>query len=535
MDFTTLLAGGSIAGLAVGLVTGFWAKIKTWILFLCSLVVEDVELGTNETAQMLLGYLLSNCKRSGLYSRFYNVTGLYDKSKRNLYVQVPAEVLGLRNVLFWYNRRPVILIRETKKVGGPTSNSTQIDCYLRFIRGTIDVDKLLKEAVAYHVKTEYLQMEDLSLQKTHANNRFYIKYYRASRAKTDGKDKAAEVDNGGKRTLDGSYGAGVYAQIYGDWAKSPSLRLIHDQPSVLSAHRKPAENNLERLYYPDEVLNLIAEMKYWLTTKLWHQAKRIPWKRGWLLHGVPGTGKTALVRAFSQDLDLPVHVFELTSMSNADFIAAWADMKTHTPCVALLEDFDNVFNGRTNRSAMASPMTMGARRHKKTGDAETAADFSGSSIPSSTLVDSTDKLGVDDEEGLSSMFGGGGYFLTFDTFLNVLDGIEQADGIFTVITTNDLTKIDPALGVSANEPGVDSTMSTRPGRIDRVIHLTYMLPEHKIDLATWILSDFPELLADVTAEVLANPKVKETPAQFQEKCSRLALQEKFRRSIKEQS
>ena len=36
--------------------------------------------------------------------------------------------------------------------------------------------------------------------------------------------------------------------------------------------------------------------------------------------------------------------------------------------------------------------------------------------------------------------------LTFDCLLNCLDGVERSDGIFTIITTNDIAKVDPALG-----------------------------------------------------------------------------------------
>ena len=47
------------------------------------------------------------------------------------------------------------------------------------------------------------------------------------------------------------------------------------------------------------------------------------------------------------------------------------------------------------------------------------------------------------------------------------DGIERADGLCVVITTNRLEKVDRALG----RPDERNIMSTRPGRIDRVLEL----------------------------------------------------------------
>ena len=82
--------------------------------------------------------------------------------------------------------------------------------------------------------------------------------------------------------------------------------------------------------------------------------------------------------------------------------------------------------------------------------------------------------------------------LTFDCLLNCLDGVERADGIFTIITTNDITKIDPALGQPRKLPdGTTEFISTRPGRIDKAVELTYMEPADKKRMAGRILGEYP--------------------------------------------
>ena len=103
--------------------------------------------------------------------------------------------------------------------------------------------------------------------------------------------------------------------------------------------------------------------------------------------------------------------------------------------------------------------------------------------------------------------------LTFDCLLNCISGIKQSDGVILIITTNHIEHIDPALGIP-NEHGI----SSRPGRIDKVIHLGLMEKEQRLQLANHILSDFPELVDNIVSEGEG-----ETAAQFQHRCAGIAL------------
>jgi len=114
--------------------------------------------------------------------------------------------------------------------------------------------------------------------------------------------------------------------------------------------------------------------------------------------------------------------------------------------------------------------------------------------------------------------------LTFDCLLNCLDGVERSDGVFTIITTNAIDKIDNALGQPRRLPdGSVEFISTRPGRIDKAIELTYMEPEDKKRLAQRILGDYPAEHAAMLEFVGRYPDLQETPAQFQERCGQIAL------------
>lgn len=176
------------------------------------------------------------------------------------------------------------------------------------------------------------------------------------------------------------------------------------------------------------------------------------------------TGKTATARAMGQELNMPIFVFDLATMTNQDFNENWHMMMNDSPCFALLEDIDGVFEGRKN-IASDGKMNQG---------------------------------------------------LTFDSLLNTLDGVENTDGVFLLVTSNHLDKIDPALGNPYN--GDDNEISTRPGRINRIIEFKHLDEAGRIKMAERIFKGFDRSCWE---HLLSNEK--DTGAQFQERCCHLAM------------
>lgn len=469
MDIWNYLAGGA----ALGLIAGFWGRIKEVVWKVVSLFIQRIEIESEAGHDALIAHLVAHFPRSKLYERVYGAWHEYHRDGR--YGLVAYERFGLRNVVFWNGRWPFLfsnaLEQKGKTAKGSGENSASSDAAkvystLTFLRGTLDLERMLAEACAACNQLSWT-VEGAEAQ---AKNRFVI-HYLPPRG-----DQNEEHDHG-------SNGLAWYQQYY--------YRLLNVKPEQLGKAPDHRGSALGNLIFPQRIKDLIAEIALWRNNRAWYFDKVIPWKRGWLLYGPPGTGKTALARAFAEDLNLPIYVFNLVEMSNQELVRAWTGLQVNVPCIALIEDIDNVFHGRENVSRKSGFIPL-IFTQKKNDDAESP------SKPHTPL--------------------------TFDCLLNCLDGVDRSDGIFTIITTNDISKVDPALGQPRRLPdGTIEFISTRPGRIDKAVELSYMEPAAKKLMARRILAAYPKHYRQMLEFIDRYPELAETPAQFQERCGQIAL------------
>lgn len=217
---------------------------------------------------------------------------------------------------------------------------------------------------------------------------------------------------------------------------------------------KDYDSFLKSYILDDELLEIEQEIKMWLELKDWYKNKGLVWRRGYLTHGRPGVGKTVFVRTIGTKFNLPIFRFDLSSMTNKDFIENWERIGLEAPCIVLIEDVDAVFNKRENISKL--------------------------------------------ENGLS-----------FDCFLNVISGAMPAEGVLLFITTNKIETLDSAIA------NLDNGMASRPGRVDKIIEVKNLSLNKKEELAKLILDDFPEEVGSVMlgAENLTNAQFTEKCSQ----------------------
>ncbi|XP_068103207.1 mitochondrial chaperone BCS1 [Hyperolius riggenbachi] len=148
---------------------------------------------------------------------------------------------------------------------------------------------------------------------------------------------------------------------------------------------------------------IIQDVKGFIGNPKWYIDRGIPYRRGYLLYGPPGCGKSSFITALAGELEYSICLMSLSDNSLSD------DRLNHLLSVApqqsiiLLEDVDAAFVSRD--LAKQSPTSY---------------------------------------QGMGR--------LTFSGLLNALDGVASTEARIVFMTTNHIDRLDPAL--------------IRPGRVD---------------------------------------------------------------------
>lgn len=161
---------------------------------------------------------------------------------------------------------------------------------------------------------------------------------------------------------------------------------------------------LSKVIFGQEHLQLVENMRDFLDPETQKEFAELgqPYRRGYLLHGPPGTGKSTFSHSLASEFSLDIYIADLTSVDDQALRILFNRLPRK--CVILLEDVDAT---STNRS----------------GGSQTPVKNSG---PKNTV-------------SLSGL-------------LNVIDGVASPEGRVLIMTTNHPEKLDAAL--------------IRPGRID---------------------------------------------------------------------
>ncbi|MEO0625160.1 MAG: AAA family ATPase [Pseudomonadota bacterium] len=138
----------------------------------------------------------------------------------------------------------------------------------------------------------------------------------------------------------------------------------------------------------DRVERLLADLRWFYGAQDWYADRGVPWRRGYLLHGPPGTGKSTAIRALASELGLDIALLDLGQAGLTDDQLREGLACAPARSLVALEDVDAVFKGRSDA-------------------ARTGVSFSG--------------------------------------LLNAIDGIAAQEGRALFMTTNHPERLDPAL------------------------------------------------------------------------------------------
>jgi mitochondrial chaperone BCS1 len=146
---------------------------------------------------------------------------------------------------------------------------------------------------------------------------------------------------------------------------------------------------LASVFLPDGIADtIVSDIGSFCASQAWYAERGIPWRRGYLLYGIPGSGKTSLIMALAGHFRMNLHILNLGNHYLTDDTLMSLMSRVPARSLILLEDVDAAFNHRN-----------------KASDSK----------------------------------------LTFSGLLNALDGAGAKDGSLVFMTTNHVEDLDPAL------------------------------------------------------------------------------------------
>ncbi|XP_038985342.1 AAA-ATPase At4g25835-like [Phoenix dactylifera] len=172
---------------------------------------------------------------------------------------------------------------------------------------------------------------------------------------------------------------------------------------------------------------LLADLSAFAAGRDFYRRTGRPWKRGYLLHGPPGSGKSSLIAAMANHLRYDVYDLELTRVSHNSDLRSLL-IQTNNRSLIVIEDIDCSLEltGDRRRSTKSTTATSDARSRKKRQRLQSYEDS-----------DSINDGCGDDSDGRVTLSG----------LLNFTDGLWSCCGEERIIvfTTNYADGVDPAL------------------------------------------------------------------------------------------
>ncbi|KAG2004490.1 mitochondrial chaperone BCS1 [Coprinopsis cinerea AmutBmut pab1-1] len=180
---------------------------------------------------------------------------------------------------------------------------------------------------------------------------------------------------------------------------------------------------------------IVSDVKDFVSSGDWYRARGIPFRRGYLLHGPPGTGKTSIVGAIAGELGLDVYCLALSARDLDDEKLSKLVNRVPPQSILLIEDID--------AAVSPAPRQHGARNENPHVN----------SPPGPMGPDSAPVMGPGQVDNSEAPRTG----VTLAGLLNALDGVDSAEGRILFATTNYPDRLDSAI--------------KRPGRMDRHFYI----------------------------------------------------------------
>lgn len=390
-----------------------------------SIPSNEVAVGLIATSLLLSAFYLIKAILGGLYSKTAGAIFTYSTYRYVFYEYESESYLYFQ---FWLSKKKQYMIRSFI-VNQTYGNDAEI-CYMPTFGKFFIIYKKIPISIA-HVEETYGGAKRRSYALTIPNilvNGKNIMDDIAQEILTDKKKNGSEIN--------------IYSLIGENGWDSMPLDV-------------PYFNN----QYPISSFGLIQQdLRKFLESETTYNERGIKYRRGYLLEGPPGTGKTTIVGKLASEFKMPIYNIGLDQLYYLSAILHTIPKRS----IILIEDID--YSGmvqakRSNIPKMSASIvapTASTSEEYAPDDAPEGDDTAPPPVNISKKHLEQTVKSILDKEPLESS-----YASTFmSAFLNALSGIASYSGSVLIATTNKMDVIEPAL--------------LRPGRIDKIFNVGYL-------------------------------------------------------------
>lgn len=204
--------------------------------------------------------------------------------------------------------------------------------------------------------------------------------------------------------------------------------------------------------------DILNDMELFINSEEWYQHRDIPYTRGYMFYGYPGTGKTSLIKALSLHFKRHIHTLALQNVSNDIELNDLFKAIPYKDTILVIEDIDamiSIVKSREeklneesdNESDNESDDESDENKDKKKDKKKNKKESKKSSRKEDTPAYKKNDYYIEQNNNTSRSSA-----ITLSGLLNVLDGFMNCNGRILIMTTNHPQVLDEAL--------------TRPGRCD---------------------------------------------------------------------
>ena len=394
--------------------------VQTIIFSIISYLIANIMYVPNNITYYLLPYynkiyeILLN-----IWYYYFNKSKIFEKRVDIMYITETKQINELYKAVFWY-------LSNTKDIDYINETYLQYTCDQKTLMSELcDINKIVNQH-----REKKIKFKNSEITYTHYNNIItvytdkdrkkenYIVTLKVMQHENCNEDILEEFCkfcvSEYKYYLTGKvWTQQIYTNKNKEWINTPSNNY----------------RTLDTIILKNNIKNIIKEdMQLFLNSEEWYQHRDIPYTRGYLFHGHPGTGKTSMIKGLSLFGKRHIHYLMLNEVKNDTELIELVKSINYKETILVIEDIDAMINIVKSRES----------------DNKTYQEYMDEKEKNNKMsVDEWEKIERQKQKKST---------ITLSGLLNVIDGLFTCHGRILIMSTNHPEILDSAL--------------IRPGRID---------------------------------------------------------------------